>query len=257
MSEHIRLNGSPVATSGGIRRSIVAVNEHQLARLDFALIVRGKMARRSLVELLSREPVQVDVPTSQGWDSFQATIADVLTQSTGTGESAAHRFDVSLRETRESSMRRANATATADAAREREAAQSAAAAERPADDLGAADSTAVADKGLPDGPIDLSSVTTHGDGAVLQAALRQLRPPSAPAPAPEPPLSTLELAGIEAVLVSLRVEAVIDQLVAQGLVRRSLVEASFQHLVNEHFVKEATPIVGATVAERVLREREA
>jgi hypothetical protein len=58
------------------------------------------------------------------------------------------------------------------------------------------------------------------------------------------------MAGAEAVLVGLRLEALIEQLVAAGVVRRSGVDASFLRLVRERFVREATPVIGQRAAER-------
>ncbi|HKG25161.1 MAG TPA: hypothetical protein VKB09_05890, partial [Thermomicrobiales bacterium] len=101
----------------------------------------------------------------------------------------------------------------------------------------------------------LAAVKVGGDASVWATALRQMTSPgsSRPAPPPEPPLETPELAGAEAVLVGLRLEALIEQLTAVGIVRRSSVDASFMRLVQQRFVAEATPVIGEKAAQRAAK----
>jgi hypothetical protein len=103
---------------------------------------------------------------------------------------------------------------------------------------------------------DAVEIAVPGNPSVWAAALRQLRAQSSgrAASPPEPPLTTEELAGAEAVLVGLRLEALLEQLAAAGLIRRSVVESNFLRLVRERFVQEATPVIGERAARRVARD---
>jgi hypothetical protein len=103
---------------------------------------------------------------------------------------------------------------------------------------------------------DVAEVTVPGNPSVWAAALRQLRMPAGGriASPPEPPLTTEELAGAEAVLVGLRLEALLEQLAAAGLIRRSVVESNFMRLVRERFMQEATPVIGERAARRIVRD---
>jgi hypothetical protein len=241
MPDFTKLNGTAVRTTGFYQRAIEQESGPPLAELEFVIIVRGSMANRSLKQLLSQEPVHVDLPKGTGSEQFIANIESVQVASSGTGESAAFRYDLVLRETPESAARRA--------------------AEAPA-------STPVVPKTThiertseaydddPAGPLNLSDVKVGGDSAVWATALKQLQtPPGArPAAPPEPPLTSVELAGIEAVLTNLRLDALLDLLEIRGIMRRADVEGHFMKLVAERFVAEATPVVGQKAAKRAERD---
>ena len=57
----------------------------------------------------------------------------------------------------------------------------------------------------------------------------------------EPPLGPIELAGIEAILVNLRVDAMIDLLENKGLLTRHDIEEHFMKLVQTRFVRKHPP----------------
>lgn len=239
MSDLIRLNGTAIRTTGMYQRAIAQDHGPALAEVELVIIIRGTMANRSLRQLLSQEPIRVDIPKGEKSESFLAVIEHVAVNSSGTGESAAYRFDLNLRETPESAAQREA---------ERPAAEEPAAARRVfkvAEPI---------DESSPD--LELSRVKMSGDSSVWATALKQMKaPPSTrPAAAPEPPLTPTERAGIEAILVNLRMDALIDRLEAAGLLRRADVERSFMELVKERFVADAIPVVGEKVAKRAERD---
>jgi len=242
MPDFIKLNGTAVRTTGLYRRTIPHASGVTLAEVELVIIVRGSMANRSLKQLLSKEPIRIDIPSSTETESFVTSIENVMVGASGTGEAAAYRFDLTLRETPES-------------AANRKAERAAVAAAAPPPPRSRTPSLLEVTED-PDAPLDLSGVTVSGDSAVWATALKQLTtPPSAkPTGPPETPLTTLERAGIEATLVNLRMDAVIDLLESSGLVRRLDVERQFMTLVKNRFVAEVTPLVGEKIAKRAERD---
>jgi hypothetical protein len=239
--DFIRINGTPVKTSSAYVRMIEQPDGPSLTELEIVVIVRGTMAHRSLLQLLAREPMRIDIPTGESWNSFMAVVGRATHASSGAGEAAAYRHDIALRETPESAQRRqAETAATSDPAVPEP--PPAAAAEPESEEE--------------DAPADLSDVSVSANAAAWRTAIEQLRPPDRTASPPELPLTTEQLAGIETVLVNLRMEALIEQLAGAGLIRRSALEEHFSRLVRERLVAEASPIVGESVARRALREFE-
>lgn len=242
MPDFVKLNGTAVRTTGMYRRSIPHAGGPDLAEVELVIIVRGSMANRSLKQLLSLEPVRVDIPSSTDTETFMSSIENVMVGSSGIGEAAAYRFDLTLRETPESAAIRARhreANAPPPVHQER------------------AKSPAILDVFEdPDAPLDLSTVTMSGDSAVWATAFKQMTTPPAAKHAgpPEAPLTTLERAGIEATLVNLRMDAVIDLLEISGLVTRLDVERQFLSLVKSRFISEVTPLVGEKIAKRAERD---
>ncbi|HEY8448416.1 MAG TPA: hypothetical protein VIL01_15050 [Thermomicrobiales bacterium] len=243
--EFIRLNGTSIRLTGFHQRTVEQVDGPPLQELELVVIVRGSMAHRTLLELLSQGRFQVDLPSDSaesGWTSLEATLVSSYHQSTGGGEAAVHRHDITLRETEESAARRQTAPATANGGES-------------GDDQAKPESEPDEAEQTDEEEIEAPAILVPGDPSVWATALRQLRtPPGAkPASPPEPPLTTAELAGAEAVLVGLRLEALIEQLAATGLVRRSVVDSNFMRLVRERFVQEATPVIGEEAARRAAR----
>jgi hypothetical protein len=240
--DFIRMNGTPVRITSIYQRAVPQDDGPPLKEVELVVILRGTMAQRSFVALLARGHVRLDVPDKSEWTTYDTEIISSYHSSSGTGEAAAHRHDITLRETPDSAARRA-----AEHPEEpKEAASKATSARQPEPDI---------DED-PNAPLDLSQVKVGGSAAVWATALRQLTTqpgPTKPAPPPEPPLETAELAGAEAVLVGLRLEALIEQLAAAGMIRRSSVDASFQRLVQQRFVAEATPVIGEKAAKRAAK----
>ncbi len=251
--EFIRINGTAVRLTAFHQRTVEQVDGPPLRELELVVIVRGTLAHRSLLELMAQHHFVVELPAgSEGsqWTSLEATLAGAFHQSTGVGEAAAHRHDIRLRETPESAARHQAASAPpAPTVVETEAAEPSGVEGAPLEDGEAADTGNEAAE-------DTVEAAVPGNPSVWAAALRQLRTQASgrAASPPEPPLTTEELAGAEAVLVGLRLEALLEQLAAAGLIRRSVVESNFLRLVRERFVQEATPVIGERAARRVARD---
>jgi hypothetical protein len=243
MSDFTKLNGTAVRTTGTYHRVIKQAGGPPLAEVELVVIIRGSMANRALKQLLAQEPVHVEIAKGSQTEVYFASIQDVQVASSGSGESAAFRYDLTLRETPESAARRA-----AERAANPEPVTTVASIVSPSrvsqpdydDD--------------PSAPLDLSRVTVAGDSAVWATALQQLRSPATPRVAAPEPLEPAELAGIEAVLVGLRVDAMIDLFEIKGLMTRDDVEGHFMKLVQSRFVSEATPVVGEKAAKRAARD---
>jgi len=239
------MNGEAVRTSGFYRRMIAQDDGPALEELELVVILRGGMANRSFGQLLRQGTIVLEIPPAT---TMETTVAGANVNSTGVGESAAHRYDVTLRETPASAQRRAAEAAAAASAGEDEPAEATA---EPAIET-------VEDEES-DAPADLSQVRVSAPTAVWATALRQIVEAQAPKPtggraAPEEPLAPVELAGVEAVLVGLRLEALIETLDRASAVRRSSVDDAFLRLIGERFVAEATPVVGPRVAARIAKD---
>ena len=245
MSDLTKLNGTAVRTTGAYHRVIEQPDGPPLAEVELVVIIRGSMANRALKQLLSQEPIHVDVPKGSRAEVFFASLENVQVASSGSGESAAFRYDLTLRETPESAARRA-----AERAANPEPVAVAAAPVR------VAETEYPETDDDPSAPLDLSRVKVAGDSNVWATALKQLKEPQRGrvAAPPEPPLGPVELAGIEAILVSLRVDAMIDLLEIKGLLSRDDIEGHFMKLVQTRFVAEATPVVGEKAAKRAERD---
>jgi hypothetical protein len=244
MADFIKLNGTAVRTTGLYQRSIPQADGPALAEIELVIIVRGSMANRSLKQLLSTEIIHVDLPVGAKTVSFDSTIESVQVGSSGAGEAAAYRFDLTLRETPQSAALRASEPAEhVDEAAQVADGPSKYTQAEPVDDN-------------PNAPLDLSRIRVSSDSAVWATALKQLTTPKnlPPSAFPEPPLSALEQACVDAKLMNLRMEALIDQLEAAGRVRRIDVDISYLQLVAERFANEVMPLVGEKVAKRVERE---
>jgi hypothetical protein len=238
MSDFIRLNGTAVRTTGFYRRTIPHPDGPPLAEIELVIIIRGTMANRSLKQLLSIEPIRVDIPKGETVESFSASIEHVMVGSSGTGEAAAYRFDLTLRETPESAKLR-----EAERAQQEEVSV-------PERLLRA---THAVQEAEPD--LEISHVKVSGDSATWAPAIKQMTAPvGVKREVPEEPLTATERAGIEAILVNLRMDALIDELEAAGRVRRTDVDKTFMRLVRNRFVSEATPVVGERVAKRAERD---
>jgi hypothetical protein len=243
MSDFTKLNGTAVRTTGTYHRVIEQGSGPPLAEVELVVIIRGSMANRALKQLLAQEPVHVEVAKGSQTEVFFASLENVQVASSGSGESAAYRYDLTLRETPKSATRRA-----AERAAHHEPVMTVASiiAPPPLQELDDDDSSA---------PLDFSRVTVAADSTVWATALKQLKSPQgARVAAPEPPLEPVELAGIEAILTNLRVDAMIDLFETKGLLTRDEVEGHFLKLVQNRFVAEATPVVGEKAAKRAARD---
>jgi hypothetical protein len=106
-----------------------------------------------------------------------------------------------------------------------------------------------------DDRLDRSWDKLSSDQSTWMNALKQMKDPDALKPVvPEPPLTAAELGGIEAVLVGLRLEALIAVLEDSGVIQRADIDEVFHQLVMERFINEASPVVGEKAARRAVKE---
>jgi hypothetical protein len=244
MAEIVKLNGSPVRATSLHRRSEPGADGTPVEVLELAIHLRGRMANNAFQQFLRQRQVRVELANGL---TFETEVTAGTTSSSGTGEAAIHRYDLTLRELPESAARRAAAARAAEPVLpppppDRPELVRATGRDEEQTERRAAD--------------DLARVRLTGSAASWATALQQMTgaKPAEPPPPPEPPLTPVELAGAEAVLVGLRLEALIEGLEAAGLVRREAVEAAFARLVRERFVAEATPVVGEATARRAARD---
>ena len=95
------------------------------------------------------------------------------------------------------------------------------------------------------------------DPSVWADAIKQLKGGASRPKAPEEPLTLAELAGVETVLINLRVEALVQLLEATGFIPRGGVDTRFRELLDERFFEDASQIVGERVAQRAVQEMHA
>jgi hypothetical protein len=242
MTDFIKLNGVAIRTNSFNRRSEVAGDGIARELISVSIIVRGSMQHRSLTELLNQTPMRIEIPNGATMDLLDVEVVDATNVTTGLGEGSAFRHDVQLRESDASAVRRATHVAATQAMRARlqpvEQAQHMPVEEEPLDDR-----------------LDRSWDKLSSDQSTWMNALKQMKDPEAlKQVVPEPPLTSAELGGIEAVLVGLRLEALIAVLEEAGAVRRSDIDEYFHHLVMERFINEASPVVGEKAARRAVKE---
>jgi hypothetical protein len=158
--------------------------------------------------------------------------------ASGSGEGTVYRHDLTFRELPESYQRRQAEKAAAGAARAAESPPPARRVTTPERE-----------------PVtEISDVEIGADSSVWADAIMQLKGQAPRPKVPEAPLTLPEMAGIESVLVNLRMEALVYLLEATGFIPQGAVDARFRELLAERFVAEATQIVGEKVALRVARE---
>jgi hypothetical protein len=239
--EFIMINGTAVKLNSFHQRELLQDDGPAMREMELVVLVRGTMANRSFLSMLAPSPLRIDIPEpiGPGWQTHEMEVVSSFTASSGPGESSAHRHDVTLRETPASAARRAAIQSETPAA-----ATTPAPAQPPEPEI---------DED-PYAPVDFSAVKVGGNSSAWATALRQMTTPGGFRPDPwEPPLETPELAGAEAVLVGLRLEALIEQLAAAGVIRRSSVDASFMRLVQTRFINEATPVIGPKAAKQAAK----
>jgi hypothetical protein len=251
-------------------------------------MLRGRMTHRSFATLLESGAIRIESGSGEARDT-NVTAASVT--STGGGESAVYRHDFTLRETPASAARRQTQAAEENA---RLAAAVAELTVMVADVEGdgrdpSGDTWASALHKLESSPNGTATRAPSAPAARLTPPSRPTVPaaprtvqsagPAAtpashaeatqPAAAPRGPagavaavdaanghasLTPTEVAGVEAVLVGLRLEAIIDALDRMQIVPREDLEQAFLRLVQKRFVAEASLVVGEPVARRAARD---
>ncbi|MBA3338062.1 MAG: hypothetical protein H0T49_10920 [Chloroflexia bacterium] len=233
MANFLKLNGVDIQPANLFRRTVTPPGAPAYEEIELGMILRGSMANRQFLELIKTPEIHVGISPDL---ALVMTIVAKSSASSGSSEAAAYRHDLTLRETGASAAHRA------------------AKAPPPGSDVAdEAEPDEPEELEDPDAPVDYSTVKIGGSATVWASAIRQIKQPALSEAAAEPPLQPVELAGIEAVLVGLRLEGLIDALDRAGTLRRSTVDDIFLALINERFVAEATPVVGEQVAKRAVK----
>jgi hypothetical protein len=238
--EQMLINGVPTRIHGSFERTIQDDAGQTVAEMEAVVIVRGRLPNKQFLQLISRETVQLDYQDGQTQVMMVTRVVNHTAVASGEGEGTVYRHDITFRELPESYQRRMAKEAS-------EAAARALAAPRPSPRV-------AAQEAQPEPVGDISDIKTATDPSNWGDAIRQLRGSMPKPQAPEEPLTMPELAGIETVLVNLRLEALIHVLESTGCIPRGAAEIQFRELLEERFFEDASQIVGERVAQRALRE---
>lgn len=234
--DSIHINGVPIRLHGSFERVVVDDSGATVAELEAVIIVRGRMPNKQFIQLIARDQLQIDLEDGQGVETLHARIGNHSAAATGNGEGTIFRHDILFRELPDSYRRR-------QAERAAVAPEPVKSSHRPATLESASEAGDT-----------LSQLFSPANTASFGTALQQLKT-DGPKPRPyEEPLTLPELAGIETVLINLRVEALIEGLEAAGLVRRGAIDERFHVLLEQRFVAEAIPLVGEKIARRAARD---
>lgn len=228
MTEFVKINGQAIRVTRFYRRTVTPEpSGTPVVEIELVVMLRGRTVQRAFQELLRQPAFHVEIPDE---DSLMMGLDSASMLTSGTGEAAAHRYDVTFRETEASAARRAP--------------DDAGPGEQPSPAAKPADEAEVA----PEREIDWDEASA--------AWAKALRDKSAAAASPAPPaepLTPAELAGAEAVLVGLRLDALITTLEQASIVQRDTIDTAFVALVAERFVAEASPVIGEDAARRAAR----
>lgn len=226
MTEFIKINGQAIRVTRFYRRTVTPESGGTpVDEIELVVMLRGRTIQRAFQELLRQSTFHVEIPDT---DSLMMSLESASMQTSGTGEAAAHRYDVAFRESEASATQRAPATAGPEEPTSPPA--------KPVDEE---------DEAAPEREIDWDEAS-----AAWAKALRDKSAAAATPAAPVEPLTPAELAGAEAVLVGLRLEALITTLEQANIVQHEAIDASFVALIAERFESEATPIIGQDAARR-------
>ena len=247
MPHQITIHGAPVQVQSFFRRDIAGEGGLVMLEVELTVMVQGRLPNRNFIQLTTQEPLRIGLPITGGEQVLFGMVADHQSINSGSGEGAVYRHDLTIREVPESATRRAAHASAAAAAAE---------AENPTPRIAAAvDEDADEDEPAATGGGAAQHLAVKSQPSVWGSAIAQMRNPTAArATLQDQPLAFAEMAGVEAVLVNLRVEALIEQLRAAGLVSRTAVDHSFQRLIRDRFLRDATPVVGEHAAKRAARQ---
>jgi hypothetical protein len=248
MTDRVTINDRLIRVKSFHRRPTPATDGQPAGdEVEVVVMLRGRGERRDFETLLRTPKLVLAIPDG---DSLGVQVSSAAVSSSGSGEKDAHRFDVTFRESEDSAARRAAVVAL--------------------DDHGHAGATPGADRAeeVPadtgdDDDVEIEDVVSDGrtsdlggSSVVWATALRQLSHDAHAAALPPPieqEFTSTEQAGIESILVGLRLEALITLLDDAGIVRRGALDDAFLDLVDTRFVAEATPLIGEKAARAAAR----
>lgn len=232
----IQINGVPVSIHGSYERDAQSEDGRAVAEMEVVVIVRGRLPNKQFMQLLNREQIEIEYQDGSTPVRMITHVANHAAVASGSGEATVYRHDIRFQEFPESFERRQaeRAAATPDVAPPRPSTRPAITAEEPV--------------------AEIAEVMAATGLSAWGEAIKQLKHP---APAPQAvlePLTLPQMAAIETVLTNLRIDAVVQLLEGTGMIPTGAVDATFRDLLRERFVAEATPLVGAEIAERAARE---
>jgi hypothetical protein len=234
--QQVQINGVPVVIHGSYDREVQTESDQPVAEMEVVVIIRGRMANKQFMQLISREQVRLDYDEGQTPVMMMTRVVKHSAVASGSGESMVYRHDILFQEFPESFERRRA---------ERAAAQPVVETPRPSPRVEVGESDSAGGE---------TRVTMATDPSSWGDAIKQLRSNTPRPRAYEEPLTVLELAAIETVLINLRMEALIQQLEEAGMLQQGAVDACFRDLLGERFLAEATPLVGERAAQQAARE---
>jgi hypothetical protein len=293
MPDLIKLNGAAVSAVSFHKRDVAQPNGPAVEEYQIAVMIRGRMTNRSFVTLLQAGTIRLEVGSHSPRETT-VTGASVASTGSGESAVYRHDFTLRETADSAAKRQAAAAVPDPKLAElavfikdaeqqeqaESESASSVDTWTTALQKLAASDPAATTATATVAPP---SSVNGHGQ-AHAGTPPGPARPPGTPPPAPQPvappatlgetslppppvsylaspaltgqeiSFSPIELAGIEAVLVGLRIETVIDALDRLEILPRAEIEQAFLRLVRERFVAEATLVVGEPIARRAARD---
>ena len=232
----LQINGVPVRVHSTYDREVADRNGQMVAEMEVSIMLRGRMPNNQFIMLTSTDAARLDFADGPRSVTMFTRIVNRTSVASGEGEGAMYRHDLTFRELPESWQRR----------QVERAAEAPAVTEAP-----------VVRKTAPPAPApieDISQVKIGTSVAQWGDAIRQLKSDVPRPRVAEEPMSQAELTAVETVLTNLRIDALLDQLEAAGVMRRGPVDERFRVLVTQRFVAEAIPLVGEKVARRAARE---
>ena len=235
--EQIKINNVPIRVQTSFEREVQDERGHTVGEIEVAIIIRGRMPDKQFLQLLSRDHLQLEYMDGRFPISMTVRIAHHSAVASGTGEGTVFRHDIVFRETPESYAQRATAHPVV-----------------PDPVQAVLDKLAVQQSMREQEllKVRMAQEVTTADPAAWGEAIRQMRGEAPVRRPPQEPLSLPQLAAIETVLASLRLDALLQLLEEEGFVMRDAVEERFRALLPERFVSEAVPLVGESVAKRAL-----
>ena len=234
--EVLQINGVPVRIHADFDREVKDESGRTISEMEVAIMLRGRMPNKQFIQLITKDTARLDFQDGARMVTMFTRIVNHTSVASGDGEGTVYRHDITFRELPDSWQRR----------KAERAAEAPAAVEAPvARKVSSPPAEAIE---------DISQVTIGTSVAQWGDAIRQLQTDVPRPRVTEEPMSQMELMAVESVLTNLRIDALLDQLDAAGVIRRSAVDDRFRVLVTQRFVAEAIPLVGEKVARRAARE---
>lgn len=235
--DQIFINGVPVRIHGNFEREVTDETGARTAEMEIVVIIRGRAPQKQFLQLISNVHVRLDMQESGQMITWFARITNHSAVASGSGEAVMYRHDMLFRELPDSYKRRMEEKAAYQAANPKPAPVRAPVAAEP------------------EQAESISEMLANADPSGWGEAIRKLKETRDPElVVPDEPLTPIELVAVETVLTNLRIDALIDQIVASGFLRREAIDERFRALIEQRFESEAIPLVGEKAAKQAARD---